>query len=472
MTDNEKREPEESAEEPPEIEISWDDLEDVPERPAAAAPAFEAKEDVLVIDSADLVDIPAAPPAPPPVFPPAVPPQYPPVSSEVGWEASAKTKQGPLAGGLSGSLLLQMALAGALGGLLAWALNEPVSYLGDTNGSATPADLSLHTYICLAIAMAGAGALGLILGFSQGAANEAGGLSSFLGPLAGLAAGLSLGAAMTGLGWLRTKGYVPSEETAVLHTTIFACYIGLWMGLCIGIVEGIYEGNISKLLIGGIIGQAIGIEMGALGGLLGQLFYGWARQGVESLDIQQILARTFGWGIVGVGIGVGLGLAHGLPSYSAKKIVNGLMGGAAGGFIGGFLFDPLSLVLGGLGSRLLAITLIGALSGAAIGLIEEIRKEAWIAIISGPLAGKQFILYNAITTIGSSPKCDIALLKDPHIAPQHCVIQQTGGGFQLRSLGPLTIVNGHPIQQHSLRAGDRIQIGATLLEYQDRALRS
>jgi len=471
MADHEKREPNEAAEEPPEIEISWEDLEDVPEKPAAAPPAFEAKEEALVIDSADLVDIPA-PPAPPPVLPPAAPPPFPPVSSEAGWDASVKTKRGPLSGGFSGSLLLQMALAGALGGLLAWALNEPVSYLGDTKGSATPEDLRLHVYICLAIVMAGAGALGMILGFSQEAANEGGGLSSFLGPLIGLIVGLGLGAAMTGLGWLRTKGYVPSEETAVLHTTIFACFIGLWMGLCIGIVEGLYEGNLRKFVLGGSIGFGVGIVMGSLAGLFAQLFYGWASPKEEALSLQQILARTFGWGIAGVGIGVGLGLAHGLPSRSVKKIVNGLMGGAAGGFIGGFLFDPLGLVLGGLGSRLLAITLIGALSGAAIGWIEEIRKEAWIAIISGPLAGKQFILYHAVTTIGSSPKCDISLLKDPHIAPQHCVIQQTSGGFQLRSLGPLTIVNGRPIQQHSLRAGDRIQIGATLLEYQDRALRS
>ncbi|MEI6501532.1 MAG: FHA domain-containing protein, partial [Armatimonadota bacterium] len=114
----------------------------------------------------------------------------------------------------------------------------------------------------------------------------------------------------------------------------------------------------------------------------------------------------------------------------------------------------------------------GAASGAAIGLIEELRKEAWLVITGGPLTGKQFILYNAMTTIGSSPKCDIALLKDQMIAPQHCVLEIAGAQHTLRDLGTQTgtAVNGRPIQRHPLRRGDIIQIGQTTLEYQDRAV--
>jgi hypothetical protein len=161
-----------------------------------------------------------------------------------------------------------------------------------------------------------------------------------------------------------------------------------------------------------------------------------------------------------------------------KKIINGLVGGAIGGFIGGMLFDPIGVVMAlsasnpGLVSRLLALIVIGAASGAAIGLIEELRKEAWLVITGGPLTGKQFILYNATTTIGSSPKCDIALLKDQMIAPQHCVIEITGAQHMLRDLGTQTgtAVNGRPIQRHPLRKGDVIQIGQTTLEYQDRAV--
>jgi len=110
------------------------------------------------------------------------------------------------------------------------------------------------------------------------------------------------------------------------------------------------------------------------------------------------------------------------------------------------------------------------LSGAAIGVIEQLRKQAWLAVVGGPLTGKQFIIYNQVTTIGSSPKCDIALLKDPRIAAQHCVIEVAGSAYQLRDLGAGTAVNGRPVQRHPLRAGDVIQIGSTALEYNDRAI--
>jgi len=448
--------------EQPDIDLSLDDLDEEP--PAGGTPAPRGGGDMLVIESHDLLDISDEPAGTPAAA------QYPAAGAYPGVEPGAyaalpKGKKGVLAGGLVGSLLIQMAIAGALGGILAWVVNEPVSYLGDTGGS--PANMSMYVMLCLAIATAAAAALGTGLGFSQW---SGGGAAGYFGPIVGLVVGAVLGASALGIGWAWSHGYTPSDATAVIHTTVFSAIIGSLTGICIGLVDGIYSGNPRKMLIGGATGLGCGIAAGAIGGLFAQIIYGWLTPEGQTLSVQQIFARTIGWGVAGLAVGLGLGLAHGLPSKSVKKIVNGIMGGAIGGFAGGFMFDPLGMVLGGLGSRLLAITLIGGLSGAAIGLIEELRKEAWLAVVGGPLTGKQFILYNQVTTIGSSPKCDIALLKDPHIAPQHCVIEASGSTYQLRDLGAGTLLNGRAIQRQALRAGDVIQIGSTALEYQDRAL--
>ena len=89
-------------------------------------------------------------------------------------------------------------------------------------------------------------------------------------------------------------------------------------------------------------------------------------------------------------------------------------------------------------------------------------------MVGGPLTGKQFIIYNQLTTIGSSPRCDIMLLKDPQIAAEHCVIEVAGSNYQVRDMGAGTLVNGRAVQRQVLHSGDVIQVGSTALEYNDR----
>lgn len=265
-----------------------------------------------------------------------------------------------------------------------------------------------------------------------------------------------------------------AASAVFLSSLIFFAITGGCIGLFLGGVEGVSALNARKAAIGGAIGLGIGAVGGALAGLLGQAAYGILGGRGDQLTLLQMFARTVGWTIAGIFIGLGQGAA----GKSVKKIINGIIGGAIGGFIGGMLFDPIGVVMAisasnpGLVSRLLALVVIGAASGAAIGLIEELRKEAWLVITGGPLTGKQFILYNAATTIGSSPKCDIALLKDQYIAAQHCAIEVSGAQHTIRDLGTQTgtAVNGRPVQRQALRRGDTIQIGQTTLEYQDRAV--
>lgn len=178
------------------------------------------------------------------------------------------------------------------------------------------------------------------------------------------------------------------------------------------------------------------------------------------------LPRGIAIAIVGLCCGAALGAA----SRSLRRAVNGTAGGAIGGFIGGFLFDYISSS-SGVGPRLIAIVVTGTLIGLAIGLIEQARREHWLEIVSGGMAGKQFILYNAQTVIGSAPGCDITLVKDPGISPRQAALVQQSNGLALQGLDASrpVLVNGQPIANAVLAEGALVQLGSTLLRYRNKS---
>ncbi|MCK4324989.1 MAG: FHA domain-containing protein [Armatimonadetes bacterium] len=309
--------------------------------------------------------------------------------------------------GLLGSAVLQMAVAGLIGGFLAWAIMEP--FITD---NATAGEL-----VGVLVEMAGFGAV-----------------------------------------------------------------LGGMIGLVLGSLEGLVTGVWEKAVKGGGLGLAIGGAGGAVGGVVGQIAYGVfsGGGGVGSFSgiILQVAARAFAWSLVGLFIGLGQGTMMG----ASQKIINGLIGGAVGGFLGGLLFDPISLVFGGISlsltgevsgwlSRMVGMSVLGLCTGAAIGMVEEIRKEAWLTIVAGPLKGKQFIIYRSPTLIGSSPKADICLVKDPHVAPEHAHIERERNRHVLVDLGAgQTVVNDQRISRRQLREGDYVTIGQTVLRYETRAI--
>jgi len=273
--------------------------------------------------------------------------------------------------------------------------------------------------------------------------------------------------------------YSVRQGTLVILASMagFGAVLGGLIGLALGSVEGIASRVGEKAVIGGLLGLAIGGVGGALGGLLGQIVYGAMGGGDPRGNIiLQIGIRAFAWGVVGLFVGLGQGVMMRAP----RKIVNGLIGGAIGGLVGGFLFDPLSVVatviahvagasVGGELSRMVGMTIMGACAGLAIGLVEEIRKEAWLTIVAGPLTGKQFIIYRSPTIIGSSPKADICLSKDTAVAPEHASVEMAGSRYILSHLaGEATLINRRLISRQVLRDGDNIQVGATVLQYSTR----
>src|SRR5262249_52279424 len=160
-----------------------------------------------------------------------------------------------------------------------------------------------------------------------------------------------------------------------------------------GTMDGIVEGNARKLLQGMIIGAIGGTLLGYVGMILGEVIFnvlGGRDQAVGNPSIaafsRQVIARSFGWAMMGLGLGVGAGPA----TRSPKRIWHGAIGGFLGGFLGGVAFDilaniisPVQEVAGASGprdvggpSRLVGFTAIGGLTGFFIGLVEELLKQA------------------------------------------------------------------------------------------------
>lgn len=267
--------------------------------------------------------------------------------------------------------------------------------------------------------------------------------------------------------------------------------VGGLTGLMIGCMEGILARNFFRALKAGGLGFLVGFG----GGLISMVFAGLLLQIIEPLGIAiigraaaedpashlsgfllLIIQRSLIWSLLCMAVGLGPGIA-----LRAKKLImNGFLGGLIGGAIGGFLFDPINYILsaGTLSynaeiSRAVGFCVVGGCTGLMMGLVEMLSKEAWLVMTEGPLKGKQFIIYKDPTVIGSSPRSEIYLFKDPTIEPAHAVIQTIRDGYEIedRNTPDGTWVNGQRIKRKRLVPGDEIRIGKTRFRYSERAKR-
>ena len=177
------------------------------------------------------------------------------------------------------------------------------------------------------------------------------------------------------------------------------------------------------------------------------------------------LSRGVAWAIFGVAGGV----IYGVAGLSLRQALYGAIGGIVGAFLGGVAFNPIDMACGAPElSRSIGLSVFGAATGLAIGLVENALKNRWLYVAQGPLAGKQFILYKPITVFGNDRACDIYLFKDPTILPQHAAIQVQGAQAMLTAAGPTTI-NGRSVMSPNvrLRSGDQVQIGRYVFRYEE-----
>ena len=193
--------------------------------------------------------------------------------------------------------------------------------------------------------------------------------------------------------------------------------------LGLGVAESIVERSAKKAMIRGLLGLALGLVFGFIFDWIANIFFAIGTAIIFSLGVQTAKNPAF-WMVRGIAwavFGVAGGIIYGLVDRSMAKTKYGIFGGLIGAASGWSVFDPISFATstGGSVSRGVGFALLGLATGVAIGIVESALKDRWLYVASGPLAGKQFILYKPITTIGSSQSSDIYLFKDTSILPQH-----------------------------------------------------
>ena len=257
-------------------------------------------------------------------------------------------------------------------------------------------------------------------------------------------------------------------ESILSQLILWYITIGLAIGLGLAIAEPVVGHNRKSASIRGIIGAGLGV----LGGFICMFFteniYHFLGGGSEEIPFfQQVFARGVAWSI----LGAFLAIAPGITMRSWKKFLLGLVGGAIGGLIGGMLFDPICQLTGSdVPARCVNILGLGVGAAVATALLEEVTKQGWLKVATGVITGKQFILYRNPTVIGSSPKTEIYLFKDPTVAPRHAAINSIGGEFLLSAInGATVLLNGRPVRQQRLRNGDQIRVGNTIFLFGSRA---
>jgi pSer/pThr/pTyr-binding forkhead associated (FHA) protein len=234
-----------------------------------------------------------------------------------------------------------------------------------------------------------------------------------------------------------------------------------------------------------IIGAGTGIIGGLVAGVVGQFIFDLflPRGGLGALFGMAIFARVAGWAFAGMAVGAAVGVAKG----SKSLVIQGMLGGAIGGGIGGLFFDFLSniavLMTGagnlykaamgegyvyGTAGRLFAGTLMGAAIGAAVAMIQEYSKQAWVTVLAGKNEGKDYILTKPSTSMGRDELADIPLFGDKSVEKRHAVIEEHMGTHVLNASGPVHI-NNLPVRNAQLHHGDLISIGKFTLKFTTRS---
>lgn len=284
------------------------------------------------------------------------------------------------------------------------------------------------------------------------------------------------------LTWGMAELLIPETWSATATNVAFTVSFALGIGLVLVLWEAIAARSGAKLRHDLVKKAPIVAGMSvAAGVVIDQVYQAWIealserllRQGLASgwseLDFLNAmmdaihLPRGVAWALVGITVGASVGIA----ARKRQRIINGIIGGAAGGFVAGFAFDYFP---GDVSARSFGILFTGLAIGLSIGLVEQARRQHWLEIQTGGMAGKQFILYAGETSIGSSPTCDVTLIKDPAVAAHHVTLEAGDSGLSASTApGASILINGVPTTQRALADGDTITIGSTVLRYRDKS---
>lgn len=286
-----------------------------------------------------------------------------------------------------------------------------------------------------------------------------------------------LGGALT---WLAFQ-IIPDFDSSFVSNLVFTFTMVFLIGLTVAMVDALRSGSLEKAGRTALVAVPVALVAALIFGLAAHALYSAGtdylieeafqreadgQSGASIISWFTMLMhpiRGLAWGIVGAAAGLVVGAA----SLSVKRTIITVTGGFIGGFLGGFLFD----FFGSEGvAQFVGFAVTGTLVGLAMGALEEVRKSTWIEIAAGGMAGKQFILYQDAVTIGSSPACNITVIKDPAVQPEAATIVRRGSASRLQAApGAPVNVDGVMQADAQLRDGAVIILGSTTLVFREKA---
>ncbi|MUH52066.1 MAG: hypothetical protein F2789_12740 [Actinobacteria bacterium] len=270
--------------------------------------------------------------------------------------------------------------------------------------------------------------------------------------------------------------HIPGDGKDSTSLSELRHHTGLWfMFIVVGIGAGLIAGN-SYLDGKPPSGESLLVAVPAL--LVGGYVSGYLAQMIftsmlddaalqscadsnSSWCVAYAIPRAVAWLVAG-GLG---GLAVGASFRSRKRIQNGVLGGLAGGLIGGALFDVVPVIIGRdseAASQVIGICLISTLMGLLISMIDTARTAMWLEVISGEMRGRQFLIMEQTTTVGSARTANVTLVSDRQIKEVHVTITQASGraSFTCAMQAPV-LLNGFESHGANLSNGDVLRIGNT-----------
>lgn len=278
--------------------------------------------------------------------------------------------------------------------------------------------------------------------------------------VSGLVAGVIGGSIGTFLSNLQGDPSVTSQGELNTYSGVSFMLVGIALGAVLAgwdaVTSGAWERAFRLVAIGGVVGAVAGFA----GGYLAQALYSSMLADIDyyssSAEDSMLFARAVGWGLFGLILGGGLGLPFG-----GRKVINGVIGGLVGGAVAGAVFQQLAGSDAGSETEIqwLGHTITGVAIGVVVGIVDRIRRQTWIQLTAGPLAGREVILHRDRLTLGSSPNSDVVVANDPTAAPVHVILEVRGHEVVLQPQGAVTVNGATFPTAGAVRAGSQVGFG-------------
>ena len=245
-----------------------------------------------------------------------------------------------------------------------------------------------------------------------------------------------------------------------ISTGVWFSLAMLGIGAAMSVSQGIAERNPEKSGRAALLAIPASLVGGFFAGVIAQSVY----EPLSNTGLPNLIPRAIGWAIAG-GLG---GVALGTGFRSLARVRNCGLGGLAGGFVGGIAFNTVAEVIeSGFGQRFVGITIIGALMGLAVGLIDIVTVSSFIEqpMREGPPI--KFSIFDQATILGCAGNVGITLRGDAGIAEHHLRLTKQGKSLAFQCVGnasPVT-VNGQQTTGGVLNNGDVFIVGNTQLRY-------